>query len=606
MRKILWRKDRYQLVAMIFSLIFCGMSLFRGVDISLIADEIGTIASAPYLAGFDWSDVVSKTNYYGFGYYWIAFVLFKMMDNYVVIFAAITFFNFILCTGVSIRIYLILTREFGLPENIITTLVVSICCTFRHNAYDFANEYPVFILTWLICALLAKLCHKNNSDKTNTKCTVALALILIYALTVHERMIGLWISVCITILVFRLLFGKKIVVEKYFFLLMSMGFFIQRIFRKEVLKSLWLLSDGQKITNMTALSINSFSFLKSWNTICTMFDCMVSNFYKLVLSSYGMVFAVLCMILVKGIQTISRKCRKKIIINEYDMRAILIICVYGMTITIMMIGLATKGAESIYKGYISGIPTAGYKHFFYMRYYYPFIGPVFAAGYTLLVKYAAAIKKYIPAVFMCCFVVFFYLCWRILPRVKGTNYFAIRTNFSPIITRWWNDTTDQAQIFNVIFSFLILLICCYLTFTLDKKKSQAVWIALIVAVLCRQASFVWNDEPAKFTSQTAGASYEFIKNLEKDVQIPKKVYCLNDIYTFQFVLSRYSIVGEMPKKSEKNVIIFSRNSLDNEEKMSGFYSIQLDDNEYVYIKGDVLVKSAAINYTLRLCEGESQ
>lgn len=246
MRKILRLKNRYQLFAMIFSLIFCGMSLFRGVDISLIADEIGTIASAPFLAGFDWSDVVSKTNYYGFGYYWIAFVLFKMTDNYVVIFAVITIVNFILCTGVSIQIYLILTREFGLPENIITTLVVSICCTFRHNAYDFANEYPVFILTWLICALLAKLCHKNNSDKTNTKCTVALALILIYALTVHERMIGLWISVCITILIFRLLFGTKIVVEKYFFLLMLMGFLIQRIFRKEVLKNLWLLSDGKR------------------------------------------------------------------------------------------------------------------------------------------------------------------------------------------------------------------------------------------------------------------------------------------------------------------------------------------------------------------------
>jgi len=112
-----------------------------------MADEIGTLSAAPFLAGYDWSYAVSKTHYYGFGYYWIASFLFRLTDDYVLIFAGISFVNFILCCSMSILIYHILVHEFGMQKNMRSAVVAAICCTFRHSSYDIANEYPVFILT---------------------------------------------------------------------------------------------------------------------------------------------------------------------------------------------------------------------------------------------------------------------------------------------------------------------------------------------------------------------------------------------------------------------------------------------------------------------------
>lgn len=607
MRKILWFKDRYQLLAMIFSLILCGMSLFRGIDISLMADEIGTIASAPFLAGFDWSYAVSKTHYYGFGYYWIAFVLFKITDHYIFIYIVITFVNYILCCSVSLLIYTILVNKFEMRRNLNTSMIAAICCTFRHNSYGMANEYPVFILTWIACWMLIKLYDSRKDYKRNTKWTIMISCLIIYSLSVHERMFGLWMAIVLVIVIFHLLYKISFLNEKYFSIITILGFLIQRLVRSIVLKNIWLLQYGDKITNMSAISHKSFSFLKSYHTIRTMLDCMTTNFYKLVLSSYGIVFAVLLIVLSKMFFIRREMCKENNFIEytskEKDLRVILVVCVFGLTIFIMMMGLATKGAGSIYDGYTSGKPTAGYKHFFYMRYYYPFISPIFAAGYGLVEKNVKLLKKSVIGVFVYCFISFVYICAAILPRLKDTNYLAIRTNYSPIFTRWWNDTSYQAQWFNVIFSFFILIIFCYFTFTLYRKSSQRLFSIMILVVLCRQASFVWNSNFGKYTCNAANQSYEFIKEMEDCTDVPEKVYCMNHLFTFQFVLSRYSVIGEMPSEKEENVILFASEDISRLNQMQDFCYMQLDDNEFVYVKGDGLIHDVEKKYYLKPCVG---
>ncbi len=238
-------------------------------------------------------------------------------------------------------------------------------------------------------------------------------------------------------------------------------------------------------------------------------------------------------------------------------KSYLIIWIFGMTILIVMVGLATKGAKSISEGYATGEFADGYKHFFYLRYYQPFIGPVFAATYAIMIKKAFAFKRYFRIMIAGSFLVFLYFCLNIFPRMQDTVYLGFRTNFCAIISKWWNDSSTTAQWFNVLVSFLVFLGFCALISRLDKKRNQSIFYILIITILVRNASMMWNERVGIVECTTADASYEFIQNIQDDTVMPPKIYCAKSLHTFQFVLNRYSVVDECPDVWEENVIFFA-------------------------------------------------
>ena len=63
-------------------------------------DEFGTVASASYFAGYDWSAMVSEIKYYGFGYSILMAPIYWITDNPQIIFQVMIGFNSI-CLGIS-------------------------------------------------------------------------------------------------------------------------------------------------------------------------------------------------------------------------------------------------------------------------------------------------------------------------------------------------------------------------------------------------------------------------------------------------------------------------------------------------------------------------
>ena len=59
---------------------------------------------------------------------------------------------------------------------------------------------------------------------------------------------------------------------------------------------------------------------------------------------------------------------------------------------------------------------------------------------------------------------------------------------------------------------------------------------------------------------------------------------------YQFLLKKYHIVPGLPSMEEAEAIVFSNGLLTNDEELiqSGYRCTQLDENEFVYIKGDKL------------------
>ena len=82
--------EKYKYQIFLFIVIIAVKGIFNCFLSTLVqisgADEFGTIAGASYFAGLDWSNVVKKVYYYGFGYSMFMAPIFWITDNTVVIF----------------------------------------------------------------------------------------------------------------------------------------------------------------------------------------------------------------------------------------------------------------------------------------------------------------------------------------------------------------------------------------------------------------------------------------------------------------------------------------------------------------------------------------
>ena len=74
--------EKHQIVTVLFSILIAGFTLsvdfFKSYPLHTTTDELGAIVGAATWAGYDWSAVIGKSSYYGFGYYALFAPLFKL------------------------------------------------------------------------------------------------------------------------------------------------------------------------------------------------------------------------------------------------------------------------------------------------------------------------------------------------------------------------------------------------------------------------------------------------------------------------------------------------------------------------------------------------
>ena len=97
---------RYRLELIVFLAVFSLHFIAAIVTEPLIqyigGDEVGTIASAAYFAGYDWSETMSMHKYYGFGYSLLMAPLFMIFDNVTIIYGGMLVCNGILSAASSV------------------------------------------------------------------------------------------------------------------------------------------------------------------------------------------------------------------------------------------------------------------------------------------------------------------------------------------------------------------------------------------------------------------------------------------------------------------------------------------------------------------------
>lgn len=271
MRRFL-EKYKYQIC------IFLGIFLFKTI-INLAfgtlvmttgQDEFGTIASASYFAGYDWSAIVSDVKYYGFGFSMLMAPVYWLTDNPQIIFQVMIGFNS-MCLGISgIICYNILKDIFDVDDtkfNVMATLasVFFTCVLVNSNAVF--NECVLMMIEWIMVYLLLLMQRRKDNDKSTLVLTVVFSLVSIYAFSVHTRIIYV-LGASFIFMVFYFIIKKKVLVNVPAFVgIMVVGYVLVQKLIEHVQLKIWLTNDPEKLKNSVSGLGEYFKNIKYLKTV---------------------------------------------------------------------------------------------------------------------------------------------------------------------------------------------------------------------------------------------------------------------------------------------------------------------------------------------------
>ena len=342
-------------------------------------DDIGTMAGAAYFAGLDWSDVISKALYYGWGYSMFMAPAFLLTDNVRILFQAMLAYNALLL-GLSVVIcYNIVNRMFKIGNQIFCVLV-----TLAANFYFIAlmntnivfNETAIIFLTWLVFYLLLKMQENSDIGCTNIKNTIALVLIMGYGLTVHTRFVLVWGAVMVMLISYGFV-KKRILVNLWIFLFGAGGIYtLVHLLNGRVQDKLWLAAQNDKplVNSMDSLGSQFTNLKELFNSkgLTGFLHMLLGQSAVMFFLSGGLLlfFFILTVIMIKRMFCKSFKDKKRYFVTEHEATIdiqigtgiIFIASLMIATLLFSNIGAAGVAKEAIIKGW-------NCKWFVYSRYW---------------------------------------------------------------------------------------------------------------------------------------------------------------------------------------------------------------------------------------------
>lgn len=260
-------------------------------------------------------------------------------------------------------------------------------------------------------------------------------------------------------------------------------------------------------------------------------------------------------------------------------------------------GLGVSWLKDIYPGLSSGTLkwVSSYRAFTYCRYAAPFVPLIVIIGFSIIIIH----KKLLTKVYMITvaltgtFLIYFIYC--ILPYMKTRTerYFLARmmidSSVPTDINIWYGNLLGIIS--PVVFIFVFSLF--------KRKKSTLVIYALLITVYVNFERYEIftnlssNSEMKNY--QMADAGFELLSNIHDELeQIENKDVYVFDTrnvtdgqiwYIYQFLNYDLYIIPNLPQAIDEECIIFTNGTIES-RYLDGTVHLQLDENEYVYCRGE--------------------
>ena len=213
-------------------------------------DEMGVLATAAYAVGEDWSEIVSKFGYYGYGSSLLYIPVFMLTKDALLRYRLITVINSFLMAFIPVIAYRIAVRYCKADRR---TAVCAAAVTGLYPGYLLFskwvwNETMMCLLPWVTALLLFRLYSEQNKLK-RTVFSVLLSFTLVYSYAVHGRALGL-IAAAFLIIAAVFIFQRRLMIEPVsFFSSFTVFYICDQFAKKDVQSHIWLIGSGGEANN---------------------------------------------------------------------------------------------------------------------------------------------------------------------------------------------------------------------------------------------------------------------------------------------------------------------------------------------------------------------
>lgn len=303
-------------------------------------DEIGVVGSAAWFVGEDWSEVIKRISYYGYGQALLYIPVFMITDNPLLRYKLMGIENAFLVAMMPVIVYYISIKYLKIEKGL--SLVIALCIGLFPSYTSYTkwlwNEVSLLVLPWLVILVMFKLYNSEVKREKNLY-SILLGFILIYSYSVHGRALGIIISVLVIIFLFHLIYKKSNINYILFFLSIAVTSILYSIIKKELVNNLWL-AEGKVLNNTSSMIIPKITNFLSYDNIQYKILGIIGHIYGAIISTYGLLVVFIIMFLILLIRYGVKKLNKnELLLYSYSF----LLLVFSFSIGVVFLSDAFVG-----------------------------------------------------------------------------------------------------------------------------------------------------------------------------------------------------------------------------------------------------------------------
>lgn len=587
------KKMNCPVIDMLFVFCVCFTPKFliavNSIMINTISDEVSSMSVAAFLAGYDWRDVVSNAGYYGIGYLFIFFPLFKTGMPALMIYRIILSVNAVLIGFTGVICYFILSHFIKIgnrPAKIVIACTCGCMSIFSTSITRSRNEDIYLLCGWLFACVFLRLLDGSAGNKI--KYEALMMLLLLYMLTVHSRAVTYMIALVLVCILEWLIFHKKLL-SKFFWFSLIVGFSVCQFLLKLYQKWVWQSGSVRNASVGGAVS-SAFSKLTiDFNMVKSCLMVILGQFFT-AFSLSGGIFLIAFVIFVFFVY---RCIKYRDTLQNEEHQLLVLGVLYSLMIMISICGQSITWGVRVYQGIVSGESDYiyAYKAFTYMRYMGSYV-PVFVMVALIICwNYWNIWKKvylWVPVIFAGLLLFWIHT---ILPYVKDTKS---NMEFFISIVSLPSEMENSIDVWYKMFLILFLMVFIWMFFH-NKKVFVIKILVLGVLFTVYERMEIFNNKILLSEEAVLGradSGYEVLQQLHDKVLSDDIDICVVETqnktdhqiwYIYQFLNYDLHIIPGSKDEISLTDIIFSNGKIA-DCLPADYICFQLDKNEYMYSK----------------------
>lgn len=376
-------------------------------------DGLGTMATAAYLAGHDWSEFLAADGYYyKYGQSLWYIMPFMFINNAVLRYRVMLLINSLLTSFIPVIAYQI-THTDELVDSkdafLISLLTGLMPCILLNNKYTWA-ETNLMVIPWLILLFESRLFAEQEMAESKRRVySAAVAVIAVFAFMSHQR--GIIIVIATTIIVLLMKHWRKSsILLSYYFISLIIGLILDRFiasWQKEHVYAGALL-----IHNTLADFLKPEIYQKLFSTkgMGAVFKMFMGWLYNCSISTFGIAMVGIIYMIVVMISGFHRK----------RIESIQIIAGQGLLCFLGAFGLGLLFFFQSSYGYFDGTMVERSDHLLFGRYLESSIPILFYLGLIGIIRSHVVEKLFTLSYFIhCCLFAFVAVC--LFPLMKNVD-----------------------------------------------------------------------------------------------------------------------------------------------------------------------------------------